>query len=183
MRSLKIVASAALLALPGAVHAAEPPCLTRAEFSGLAAYALPSVMRGANARCEPALGPGAYLSTKGDRLVERYEARKDANWPMAKAAFLKIDGKGTDKTNGILKLLPDDTQQEMFDQILEALVVQEIPTEQCGTIDEFARLLAPLPAQNMAELLTLIVALAGKPGKKAGGKSPIGKLSLCPDKS
>jgi hypothetical protein len=180
MRIPKIVFASALLAFPGIAQAADAPCLTRAEFSALAAYALPSLIEGANARCAQSLGPGAYLSKRGGELVERYAAAEDANWPVAKAAFLKMSAKTDNQANNIMKLLPDETQQEMFGQIIQAMVVQEIPPEHCGTIDEFARLLSPLPAQNTAEILTLIVSLAGS-SKQGTGKSPMGKLRICQD--
>ncbi|MDG2002872.1 MAG: hypothetical protein P8J20_06020 [Novosphingobium sp.] len=176
-----IAAAAFLIVVPGIAQAAEPPCLTKSEFSALASFGLPSVISGANERCSPTLSSGAFLPTQGDALVETYASRKDANWPAAKSAFLKISGKTDGKANDLLKLLPDDTLQAMLDVIVEGMVSQEIPIERCGIIDDFARLFAPLPPENTAELLALVVGLAGKPKKDGSGKSAIGKLAICED--
>ena len=179
MRIPKTASAAFLLAFPGIAQAAEPPCLTRAEFTALAAFALPSVIEGANARCEQSLGPKAFLSTQGDRLIEKYTAQQDAEWPAAKAAFLKVNAGSGSTANDIIKLLPDETQQEMFSQILQGMVAQEIAPAQCGTIDEFARLMSPLPARNTAELLTLIVSVAANSRKATAAKSPVPKIRIC----
>ncbi len=183
MRIPTLIATALLVTLPGLANAAEAPCLTRQEFSGLASFVLPSVMEGAIERCQPYLDDGDYLATSGSKVVERYEARKADSWPVAKAAFLKISGETNGKANDLLKMLPDDALQDMLDITFEGLVSQEIPTDKCGTIDEFTRLLAPLPPENTAEIISLIVSLAGKPNNDGKAKSPIGKLTICPEPS
>jgi len=179
MRTSIIAAAAVLAVVPGIARAAEPPCLTKTEFSGLASYALPSAIGGASERCGPVLGDGAWLPSGGNELVERYASRKDTNWPAAKAAFLKLSAKTDRKANDLLRRLPDETLQDMLDTMIEGLVSQEIPTEKCGTIDDFARLLSPLPPENTSELIALAVTLAGKPKKDGSGKSAIGKLAIC----
>jgi hypothetical protein len=183
MRIPNLVATAILVTLPSLANAAEAPCLTRQEFSGLASFVLPSVMEGAIERCRPYLDEGAYLTISGSKLVDRYEARKVQNWPVAKAAFLKISGETNGKANDLLKILPDDALQDMLDITFEGLASQEIPTDKCGTIDEFTRLLAPLPPENTWEIIRLVVSLAGKPEKDSKAKSPLGKLSICPEPS
>lgn len=166
--------AAVLMAVPGIAQAAEPACLTTAEFSSLAGYAMPSVIGGTTKRCTQALGPKAFLPANGSKLAERYAANKASAWPGAKAAFLKLSADKDKQVNDVFTKLPDDTLQEMLDVILEGMVSQEIPLEKCGTIDDFARLLAPLPAQNTAELVALLASLASsdKPAK-------VGKISLC----
>ena len=183
MRMPILAASLVLATLPGVARAAEAPCLTRQEFSSLAAYALPSALSGAAERCQPFLGNGAFLTANGDSLVERYAARKDSSWPAAKAAFLKLSSRTDGKANDLFKLMPDDTLQDMVDLMIEGMVSQEIPTAKCGTIDEFARLLAPLPPENTAQIIGLLVSLAGKPAKDGSGKSAIGKLKICQEQS
>lgn len=166
--------AALLLLVPGVAEAAEPPCLTKSEFSSLAGYALPSVISGTTKRCSATLGPEAYLAQDGAQLAERYAVRKTSAWPDAKAAFLKLSAEKDAKTRDVFRKLSDDSLQEMLDVILEGMVSQEIPLEKCGTIDEFVRLLSPLPPENTAELIALTVGLAAdsKPAK-------VGKLTVC----
>ncbi|MEZ5692282.1 MAG: hypothetical protein R3D99_00210 [Altererythrobacter sp.] len=174
MRTILTLAASTLLAMPGIAQAAEPACLTKGEFSALAAYAMPSVIEGSTKRCSPSLGPDAYLTKNGTPLAKRYAARKDASWPQAKTAFFKFSQKKGDKSAEFMRQLPDDSLKQIVDTVLEGMTSQEIPLEDCGTIDEFARLIAPLPAQNTAELLTLLVGLTSKPGTGA-----MGKLAIC----
>lgn len=171
---LKLSAAAFLALLPGLAQAAEPPCLNPAEFSALAGFALPSVIEGANKRCATTLAPTSYLRTSGSQLVSRYAERKDAAWPGAKSAFMKLSTSTNAQANDVLKTLPDDTLKDMLDLMLEGMVSQEIPLNDCDTIDQFVRLLAPLPAQNTAELVGLIVGLVGN-----GDKGTVGRISLC----
>lgn len=181
MRVLSIAATTILATTPGLLAAAEPPCLTKSEFSDLAGYALPSVIGGASDRCKPTLGPDAFLETEGPDLIQRYQGRKAETWPAAKSAFLKLSAKTDSKANHLLSSLPDKTLQDMLDLMLEGLVSQEIPTKTCATIDDVARLLAPLPPENTADLLTLVVDLAGKPKDDGSGKTAFGKLAICQD--
>jgi hypothetical protein len=184
IRILALSAAAALAAAPGIARAAEPPCLTRAEFSALASYALPSAIGGASARCAPALGPTAYLPTRGGELSARYGSRKNANWPAAKSAFLKLSAETNSRANSLIRQLPDDSLREMLDLMVEGLVSQEIPPEKCGTIDELVRLLAPLPPENAAALIAPLIILIGdsrNSGPGVAGK--LGELAICEERS
>ncbi len=165
---------AALAMIPGLAHAAEPVCLTPGEFSSLAAYALPSAISGTTKRCTATLAPNAFLRKNGTDLVTRYSAQKQANWPGAKSAFLKLGSSDSKDAGNLLTKLPDASLMQMFDLALEGMVEQNVPTEKCETIDTVIRLLAPLPPANTAELIALTVGLASKTGK-----AKVGKFTLC----
>jgi hypothetical protein len=171
MRKFATICAAALATVSGTAQAAQP-CLTPAEASSLVGYALPAAISGTTKRCTPSLAPSAFLPKGGAELAARYAAGKAQNWPAAKAAFLKMGGK--DQTTTMLAGLPDPSLQQMLDAIIEGMVAQEIPTEKCGTIDRVIGLLAPLPAQNTAELIGVILGLTSKSG---GTKS--GSFSIC----
>ena len=175
MRSFATACAALLAATPSLAQAAEAPCLTPAEASSLAAYALPSVISGTTKRCSAALGPDAFLRNGGGELASRYAARKSQNWPLAKTGFFKIGGDSQDQSAAFLSGLPDASLQQMLDAIIEGMVAQEIPTKDCKTIDRIIGLLAPLPAQNTAELITVVIGLAGASGKAKGDKFSICK--------
>lgn len=175
MRKLLTGAAMALTALPGLAQAAEPPCLTTNEFTSLATYGLPSVIKGVTDRCGPSLPAGAWLPRNGAPLASRYASSKPAAWPGAKAAFMKLGSNGKAETADIFRKLPDASLQPMVDGLIEGLVGQEIPLQRCTVIDRVVRLLAPLPPENTAELIALAAGL----GSKNGGEKA-GKLKLCP---
>lgn len=158
---------------PGMAQAAQP-CLTPAEASSLAAYALPAAITGTTKRCTPSLSPSAFLPRGGAELASRYAARKTQNWPTAKVAFFKIGGGSKDDSSALLKTLPDPSLQQMLDAIIEGMVAQEIPLTKCGEIDRIVGLLAPLPAQNTADLIAVVFGLAGK-----SGKAQTDKFAIC----
>jgi 2-C-methyl-D-erythritol 2,4-cyclodiphosphate synthase len=82
--------------------------------------------------------------------------------------------KGKDDASKMFAQLPDSSLREMVDVVLEGMITQEIPVGECSKIDNFVRLLAPLPPENTAELVVMMVGLAtaDKPAKP-------GKLALC----
>jgi hypothetical protein len=173
MRLPAILCAAMLVIAPGVAQAAQQ-CLTPQEASSLAAYALPAAISGTTKRCAPSLTPSSFLRRGGSELASRYSARKTQNWPAAKAAFFKIGGGSKDESSAILKTLPDPSLQQMLDAIIEGMVAQEIPVEKCGQIDRIVGLLAPLPAENTADLIAVVLGIAGK-----SGKAQSDKFSIC----
>lgn len=173
MRLPALLVAAAIALQPTLSHAAETTCLTEKQAALLAGYALPSVITGATKRCSASLNGQSFLKANGPELAKRYSARKDETWPAAKSAFLTIS-KGKDDASKVFGQLSDSSLREMLDVVLEGMVAQEIPVTDCGKVDNFVRLLAPLPAENTAELVVMMVGLAteDKPAKP-------GKLALC----
>lgn len=174
-RFLAVVAIAAAPA-PGLAQAAQP-CLTPAEFSSLATYGLPSIIKGVSDRCGPTLRAGGWLPRNGGQLAARYSQAKPAAWPGARAAFFKFSGSGGAggrDLSGAFRNLPDENLQPIVDGLIEGLISQQVPLERCSTIDRVISLVAPLPPQNTAELIALTAGLASQ---SRGGIAS--KLKLC----
>ena len=171
MRSfLSLAAAGTLLATPALAQTAAQPCLTKGEFTALATYAMPSAIEGVTKRCAGTLGTDAYLAKNGNALTVRYAKDKNAAWPQAKAAFFKFSASKGDQTTNFMRQLPDESLRPIVDTVVEGMASQEIALKDCAAIDEFVRLLAPLPARNTAALLTLIIAFADEPDAgKLGG--------------
>jgi hypothetical protein len=175
MRSLAGLATIALSIAPIAVQAAEPPCLTSAEFTALSSYALPSIITGTTDRCAASLPANAWLKRNGSQLAARYAAGKSRAWPAAKTAFLKLAGNGaSNDAAGLIKSMPDSSQQQMADAFISGLVGQRLPTERCSVVDNLVRLLAPLPPENTAELIAVAAGLGAQTGR-----ARIGSFSIC----
>lgn len=175
MRGMLKMAAIVLVGLSGAVQAAEPPCLTAGEFTGVASYALPSVISGTAQRCATTLPTNSYLLTNSDQLVTRYAAGKPAAWPVAKAAFLRMSAATDPSANGMIAKMPDESLKTMFDAMVEGLVAQQIPLERCDEIDGIVRLVAPLPPENTAELIAIAAGLGAQ-----SGKARTNWFSICP---
>lgn len=175
MRGMLKLSAIVLAALPGIAQAAEPPCLTAAEFTSVASYALPSVISGTAQRCSATLPSNSYLRANSSQLAARYATGKPAAWPVAKAAFLKMSAATDKSANDMIAKMPDESLQTMFDAMVEGLVAQQIPVERCDTIDGIIRLVAPLPPQNTAELIALAAGLGAQ-----SGKARTNWFSICP---
>lgn len=168
---------AALALMQGQVaQAATPaaaPCLSENEVTSLVGFALPSVIDGTMKSCKPHLSSNGYFSTRGGEFLGRYAARKEQNWPLAKSAFLKLGGSKDAKMADMMKNLPDTAVQPFVEAMVSELVSGEIKPDQCTAIERGVRLLAPLPPENTAELVTFILVLADKPKPGKASSFPI----------
>lgn len=176
-KSALLAVGLAALALPQLAEAqqeAHPPaCLNAQDVSALTAYALPTAIIGTAAKCVPNLGAESWLARNGADLAQRYSTRKAEVWPAAKAAFVKVAlGNGNGQASQLVQAMPDDTVRGIVDGAVTALVGEKIPAERCSTIDRLAGLIAPLPPENAADLVAVILGLVSRDGKFA-------KLPLC----
>jgi hypothetical protein len=174
MRRFTALAAALLTVAPTLAQAAEPPCLSPAEFTSLADYALPSIISGTSQRCSASLGPQAWLPRNGTQLVQRYAERRPAAWPGAKAAFLKLSATTNADANSLIRTMPDASLQQMLDGLMTGLVAQQVPVDRCGAIDRLISLLSPLPAASTAEVIALAVGLGAK-----AGRAKLGAIAIC----
>lgn len=157
-----------------AAAAAAPTCLTPREFTALSTYALPSVIDGTAKACSPVLGAQGYLPQHGGELAQRYSVGKDRAWPEAKAAFIKISTASSPESAQLFLAMPDDSLQQVVDAAMVGIVSGKIKPGSCGTIDRVVGLLAPLPAENTAELIAVLVGLGSK-----ADQPRLGKFAIC----
>jgi hypothetical protein len=180
LRSLVACAALAALTLGETAAAQNADCLNEREVTNLVSYALPVVMDSAIKTCRPQLSPQGYFAAQGASLVQRYAARKSSAWPDAKAALLKIGGKD-DKMKDMVANLSDEALQPFADGLVGQLVSKGIKPDQCKSIERAARLLSPLPPENMAELLTFVIVLAEKPKVRGAVGAPSkSEFNICP---
>lgn len=175
-------AAAVVFVLPtqAVAAAAGPGCLTSAEVRSLATFAMPSALTGLIDSCSPQIGANSFMATRGKALVATYSAGKDAAWPQARNAFFRLagEGKAGDKdTAAAVAKLPDAALQPFVEGMIGAMIGSKLKPGQCVMADKLMRLLAPLPPENTAELLSTIIELADA-DKKDGQTGP-GGLAIC----
>ena len=175
MRSFVLLAALAAAALPSVVRAADVSCLTAREFAAVSAYAMPSVISGAAQGCVSALPADAYLRRDGGQLAGRYAANRSAAWPAAKVALLKVVAGGDASRASMVRALPDESLRPLVDTLISQQIEQQVPAARCTTISRALQLIAPLPADNAAELVSLILGLAANTSARK-----LGPLTLCP---
>nr|WP_314465309.1 hypothetical protein [uncultured Novosphingobium sp.] len=181
LRKTCTLALLSALAIAPGVASAQQSCLTKAEARSLFGYALPQVISGTSKRCAQVLPSDSFLRSHGAELVTRYAAQKARYWPDAKAAFLKL-GEGKDAQVGqFARNLPDESLRPLVDITVEGLVSQELPLKSCDKVDLALDLLSPLPPENTASLIALLIEVTSKADEVAPGKAKLGGFTLCKD--
>jgi hypothetical protein len=175
MRICTSILAVALVATPALARAAETPCLTASEFAALSSYALPSLIRGTAQHCASVLPGDAFLRNGSAELASRYDVRKAPSWPGAKAAFIKMGSATNPQAADIFRQMNDEALKPLVDGLIQGMVGQQLPTGRCGAVSRLVMLLAPLPAENTAELIGLAAGLGAK-----DGKAKVGQFSICP---
>lgn len=177
MRISRIIAALAAFGAVLQAQAAAQACVTERELTSLVTFALPGLMDSTIKTCQPHLAANGFFATQGPTLLTRYAGGRNAAWPVAKAAMMKLGGDKDVQTMDMVRSLPDQALQPFAEAMIAQVVSKNIKSDQCVAIERGARLLAPLPPENTAELITFIVSIVDKPkpGKKAD-------LSLCPPK-
>lgn len=176
VRNIVLGAALATLGTAEVAAAQDPACLSEREVTSLVTYSLPVVMNATMKACSPQLSPQGWFATQGPGLVQRYAARKSAAWPAAKAALIKLGG-NDNRMKDVVASLSDEALQPFAEGIVSAMVTKGIKPGQCKAIERGVRLLAPLPPENTAELVTFILVLADKPKSGSSRKSD---LPICP---
>ncbi len=157
-----IMLALATFALPASATAqtASKACLTRAEAEGLMTYSMPAMIRGISTKCTAALPATAPLVQAGTVTAARYQPEADNSWPVARTAFDKLAGvKMSD-------LIGDAGAQKLIETTISSGLASSVKTKDCATIDRILDILQPLPARNMAMLITAMLEL-GSQGDKA----------------
>jgi hypothetical protein len=169
MKRLSGVAVILAMAL-NPISAAAQDCLTPNEARAIVKVAMPDVIKGVADKCRASLDGSSFFLQSGNDMINRYRAATDGAWPVAKASL----GKLAKDQAALLESLPDEALKPLIGTVVAGEIGKGIKPEQCASIDRAIAALAPLPADNMADLLVSIVELAG--GAKAGSST---NFSIC----
>lgn len=150
---------------------AAKPCLRGPEVESLAAVALPDLIRGAGVACATTLPVDALVRQPSSLLVGRYQAAADAAWPAARAALGKV------APPEVSSLLHSDLLRPMLTGLITAALIGKVKPSDCWSIDRAANLLAPLPPQNTASLVGMVLQLVAEEKAKKQEPTP---FPVCP---
>ncbi|HEY9092704.1 hypothetical protein [Parasphingorhabdus sp.] len=164
----KISAAAAMIGLLSAtsLQAAETQqCIPPETAESLLTYVLPGALGALRTKCTSSLPANAPLLQTDSPQVQKYEAASAAAWPKAAPAIRILAGQN----------FPADIELDAFRPLIDAMVpamlVQELKTEDCPTINKVYSLLEPVPAANLATL-TVMLAQLGSNETKENEKDP-----------
>ena len=139
-------------------------------------FALPDIITSVSSKCAPSIGPDGYLTRSGKDLADRYRVAAAPSWPAAKTALRKFVGPEVE----FLDNMPDEALKGFFGAGVSTAIVKDIKPEQCGDIDRVMRLLAPLPAENMSQLVGILLEIGARPKAQAAAAKAKAPFSICP---
>lgn len=122
-------------------------------------YSLPLALTGVNTACAASLSNDGFLAKNGARLVTRYSEGADAYWPQAKALFLQMASEKSGEDPAFLTQMPDEALKPIAAALIPEMVGQEMNAETCTVVEQVVEQLAPLPADNIAKLSGVIMAI------------------------
>jgi hypothetical protein len=166
LRSLSLLTCISLPTI--ACAQAAPPCLTADEAQGLMTYALPSVVLSLRKQCFTSLPATAPLIQAGPLMAARYQPDADAAWPIAQTAIDKLSGMK------LAAIMGPTAGKGLVDLVVADGLTNQIKPDDCPLIDRMIDTVQPLPAKNMAALVTAMMELLGHKQAKPG------PIKICP---
>jgi hypothetical protein len=164
---VKSILIAALLAAAPA-EPAKRSCLTEAQLEDLTFFALPPMLDGLATKCGPSLPADAYVLNGGRALARTLEPEGLRRFAGANSA---LGAMGSSKlppgisASTAIGLLRDTAATELFGKLTP---------EDCVRANRLAELLSPLPSDNLAGLIAVIIELGVADGKRKTS------LAICP---
>ncbi len=155
-------ATLAMLALAQPQMAMAQECVEQADLSGATVYAMPLLADAFSEKCSSELSATGFMATKSTEFLAPYRAKQDANWP-ATLRLLKAfseKGKGPDGMGEMISSLPESALRPFVDAVLVTMVGKEIKVKDCSKIERGIALIAPLPEDNVGDLVAFLMDMA-----------------------
>lgn len=135
-------------------------CIAQADMSDGVIYAMPIIVTAVRNKCEGSLATSDFLATKGDAFIAPYVSRQSAAWPGAMRVLSQFGGSSSADTANMMSMmqtLPPETVRPLIDAVIEQKLAEEIKIADCKKIERGIALMAPLPPENLAGLVTFLL--------------------------
>ncbi|MCE7797970.1 hypothetical protein LWE61_15585 [Sphingobium sufflavum] len=168
MKQVRTAAMVLMLALTpcAAIAATQGACMTDAEAEALVQYALPDIIDQLGAACATSLPATGYLTRNRGDLIARYRQAAAPALPTARHAF----GKMTGIKAAQMKTMQDGTLRDLLGIGIAEAIGGNLKPRDCTTVDTVVELTAPLPPQNMAKLIGMLLRAGNSPGKTGAAR-------------
>lgn len=155
-------AALALCALAQPQLALAQDCVDQDDLAAMTQYAMPLLADAFVTRCETELSTEGFFATQGDDFLAPFRAGQDENWPATMRVLKVFGSKGGEDAGpmAMLDMLPEDALRPFVDAIVGTLVAKELKIKDCGKIERGIALLAPLPPENVGNLMSFIFDMA-----------------------
>ena len=137
--------------------------VTAEEIAPAIRYALPHLYRGIQTRCAATLDPNGFLATNDERIYAKLSDGAEKNWGAAREGLIKLASKGEEgDSSQFLAQLPDAALKPFVDAAIPGLIASELKLEDCAMVEELMQTIDPLPADNFAKLVGMLVELGSR---------------------
>lgn len=167
IKPLKVLSAALALGACTLSQAAsaQQSCITRAELSAVAIYAVPGIIQGAQLKCGATLPASGFLRTNGAAFSSRYANVRSGVWPEARSGALKyLAAKSPDAQQNLALIanLPEETVQPLLDVMVAQETAKNLNLQDCSAVDLTLEALAPLDPRAAANLVGLAANIMAK---------------------
>ncbi|AWW74795.1 hypothetical protein CD351_10205 [Erythrobacter sp. KY5] len=161
---LAVATGMAFATISAAPAAAQPSDLDPAAVAAASRYALPIAFDSFVTKCSTSLDRRGYALSNSERLMAKFSDGIDEAWPAAKDAMILMASGNADtrEMTAVFAMLGDDELRPFVDGLVGGLIGQEIKTDDCEVIERGLEILDPLPAENIAQMVGLIVELGAR---------------------
>lgn len=164
-----LLASALAFTALGSAQAAHAQslCVAPADAGDALVYVMPTAYDATIKRCKGELGNEAFLTSEnGKAYIETFRTRQDDSWDGT-YRFAKVfmaaraqEGGGDDGVAKMLEQMEPEQLRPFVDALLSQMISEQIKSDSCDKIDRGARLLSPLPVENVSGLLEFVLEFA-----------------------
>ena len=142
--------AAAALMVAHATAAPPRPCVTPDEAGAIAAVAVPEAVEAFAQRCSQHLPETAFLRARGAELVQRWRTEGAAQRTAAFAAMRRM------APPNAANVQPETAQTAMIGA-LSGGMAQRLNRASCTELSRFVDSISPLPASNLAQMVSAIM--------------------------
>jgi len=139
---------------------AQQVCVAPDDAADAMVYVMPGAYEAVLTTCSGEFTDQSFMiSAAGSNFVEQFRAQQDARWPGTMRFFRVFMARETqdDGMAEVIAALPDDALRPLIDGVLGQMIGKEIKSDNCAKIDRAVELLSPLPAENIAGLVSFIL--------------------------
>ncbi|MEM6908006.1 MAG: hypothetical protein AAF494_04950 [Pseudomonadota bacterium] len=172
MKSASLTSAMALVALctsqaAQAQTAAAAPCVAPADLFDTITYAMPIAYDAVQTKCGSQYSEDSFMLSEGDAFAERFRVQQDQAWPGTLRLLKIFMNRETERSKAadagiqaMIDALPEDSLRPFVDGFIEQMIFKEIKLDSCDKIARGVELLSPLPAENVAGLITFTAEFA-----------------------
>ena len=166
LKQISAASAMVLLLNATSLQAAETAqCIPAETAASLITYALPGALGALRTKCTASLPATAPLLQVNSAQMKKYVAASNNAWPKAKPAIRSMVGRDFPAN------MEMDAFRPFIDAMVPAMLVEEVKTKDCPTINKVYGLLEPMPPENLA-LLTVMLAQLDRGKDKQSKKGP-----------